>query len=262
MNPFSYVSDMRESRLIHFDGDGNGAAAVVPPNGDGEPDASTPAGKKWAQLREEKKAAQEALRQEREARIAAEAKASAFEEFKAQFAPPTKKVEQPIEGDEIQVNPEDAKVVSTVMMRELKRMGLDKVPEVLTQLQQNTQTIQATSALERARQELEAEFAGSVPFNYQETLKYAQERGYGLTFTNAKDALRMAHKEKNEEAFIAFWKGGPKPKKVVPQMVASGIEDDEDIAPAMQTPIDPKSINSLDDARSLAKKMFESESEV
>lgn len=260
MNPFSSISEFKESRLLNFDGEG-GAAAAGMQDGTAEPDATTPAGKKWAALREAKQTAEAALQAEREARIAAEARAAAFDEFKSSFGQPKKEPIVEPEGD-IQVNPEDAKVVSAVMMKELKRMGLDKVPEVMAQLQQNTQTIQANTALERARQELEAEFASSVPFNYQETLQYAKERGYGLTFSNAKDALRLAHKEKNEQAFITYWKGGPKPKKVVPQMAASGIEDDDGVVIPATTAIDPTKIQTLDDARRLGKQLFESEEEV
>lgn len=260
MIPSRSISDFREPRLLKFAGENGGGAAGGQHDGADEPAADTPAGKKFAALRAEKKAAEDAAKAEREARLVAEAKAEAFEEFKASLAQAPKsggKAETPPEDDDIQINPSDEKLVATIFAREMKKLGLDQIPGVVTKLQEQTQTVQANTTLAAAKAELEAEFAGSVPFNFEEALKFAREKGYGMTFTNAKEALRIAHKEMNEPKFIEFYQGGAKPKKVVPKMAASGrAADDDTIEIPDSTEIDTDKLNSMDDARAAAKAMF------
>lgn len=267
MNPYRLISEFREPRLLNFAGEGGGQGAGSQSDGTDEPVPDSPAGKKWAKLREEKKAAEELAQQEREQRIAAEARAKAFDDWKAQFDGTKKKPKSGgnngnADDDEqpVQINPDDEKIVATIFQREMKKLGLDQIPEVVTKLQEQTQSVQATNALERAKQELTAEFSESVPFNYEEALKFAKERGYGMTFTNVKEALRVAHKEMNEKAFIEHWQGGAQPKKKVPKMAASGRSADDVIEiPDDDQPLDPKNINSLEDARRAAKEMFQEE---
>lgn len=264
MHPRHSISEFRESRLLNFAGENDGKGAGGQQDGADEPAADTPAGKKWAQLRADKKAAEDAAKAEREARIRAEAKAEAFDEFKASLAPqkPQKSGGQAdTELSDIKINPDDEKIVATIFQREMKKLGLDQIPEVVTKLQEQTQSVQANSTLAQAKAELEAEFAGTVPFDYAEALKFAKERGYGMTFTNAKEALRVAHKEMNEAKFIEFWQGGSKPKKVVPKMAASGRAADDDLIeiPDDDKKIDADNINSFEDARKAAKQMFEGE---
>lgn len=263
INPFRLVSEFKEPRLLNFAGDDGKGGQGGQHDGADDPDPNTPAGKKWAKLREEKRLAEEAARTERENRIKAEAKAEAFEEFKNSFQQQPKKPAQKSGGGEspeeqIQINPDDEKIVATIFQREMKKLGLDQIPEVVTKLQEQTQGVQANATLDQARRELEAEFSGSVPFNYEEAIKYARERGYGMTFQNAKEALRIAHKEMNEKSFIEFYQGGAQPKKKVPKMAASGRNADDDVIeiPDDDQPLDPKNINSLDDARKAAHAMF------
>lgn len=264
MNPHHRISEFRESRLLNFAGAGDGQGAGGQQDGADEPAPDTPAGKKWKALRDEKKAAEDAAKAEREKRIAAEAKAQAFEELKASFGPK----EKPQAGggtaddtEDVKINPEDEKLMNAFFSRQIKKMGLDQIPEVVKALQQNTHDIQASTSLSDAKAALESEFAGSVPFNYEETLKYAKEKGFGMTFSNVKDALRMAHKEMNEASFIEFYKGGAKPKKVVPKMAASGREADDVIEIPDEKVIDPEKLNSFDDARRAAKQLFPEDGE-
>lgn len=258
--PYALISEFREPRLLNFAGDGGGSAAGGQQDGADEPAADTPAGKKWKQLREEKKAAEDAAKVDREARIKAEARAEAFDDFKKSLTPQKlQKSGSEAEHDqsEIKINPDDDKIVSTIFQREMKKLGLDQIPEVVTRLQEQTQSVQANSTLDKAKVELEAEFSGSVPFNYEEALKFAKERGYGLTFTSAKEALRVAHKEMNEKSFIEFWQGGAKPKKSVPKMAASGRAADDDVIEIPDAEeVKVENIKNLDDARKAAKQMF------
>jgi hypothetical protein len=263
MNPYRLISEFREPRLLNFAGEGDGQGAGGQHDGADEPAPDSPAGKKWKQLREEKKAAEDAAKVEREKRIAAEAKAEAFDEFKAQFQQQKPK-KSGGQGDDtpndIQINPDDEKIVATIFQREMKKLGLDQIPEVVTKLQEQTQSDKATSALERARFDLTAEFKDSVPFDFEETLKFAKERGYGMMFSNAKDALRLAHKEMNEQKFIEYYQGGAQPKKKVPKMAASGRASDDDVIEIPDdTDVKVDDINSFDDARNAAKRMFDSE---
>lgn len=257
------MSDFRESRLLKFAGGDGGAGAGGQHDGADEPDPTTPAGKKWAELRAAKKAAEDAAQKERDARIAAEARAQAFDEFKQSFQQQPKPAQKSggngdVDEEEIEINPSDEKIVTAIFQREMKKRGLDQIPEVVTKLQEQTQGVQVNATLDQARRELESEFQGSVPFNFEEALKFARERGYGMTFSSAKEALRIAHKEMNEKSFIEFYQGGIKPKKQVPKMAASGGNADDTIEiPDDDQPIDSKNINSLEDARKAAKKMFE-----
>ena len=259
-NPLSLVSEFKGPRLLNFAGEGGGAAASQGSDPD-EPAADTPAGKKWAALREKARIAEEERAKERDARLKAEAKAEAFEEFKQSFGNAPKKGEK--EKDPLKpevpadVNPEDHEYVGKSVMAHLQRLGLDKIPEVVEALQKNTQQITATTTLDRAKQELTAEFKDSVPFNYEEALTYAKERGFGLVAGTVKDALKLAHKELNEQKFIEFWKGGSGPKKQVPKMVHSGGGAEDRIE--IPEPDADIKVESFEDARVLARKQFEGE---
>lgn len=262
MNPRSRISEFAETRLLNFAGTGNGTGAGGQPDGAEEPAADTPAGKKWAKLREERAAAENLAREEREKRIAAEARAGAIEEFKQmlqnspnQPAKPGKK-DKPSDDDEpVVVAEEDEKVINAV----LKKAGLSGLPEALEAIKQSTQQSQILNAVDKAKAELTAEFAGSVPFDYDKALQYAKEKGFGMVASTVKDALRMAHKEMNEQNFINFWKGGPTKKKTAPAMGASGSHGaaDDDIInlDGGDEPVLDANINSMDDARAAAMKI-------
>lgn len=268
--PHHSVSSLKESRLLNFAGgnDGKGGASQ-----DGDPDEldpNTPAGKKFKELREANKAKEDELRAEREARIRAEAKAEAFEDFKNSFGADAARRKtdnkQDIkpsndDTDDIQVNPEDEKYVGKILQTQLARMGLDKVPEVVEALAKNTQSIQATTALDRAKQELTDEFKGTVPFDYNKALQFAKDNGYGMVASTVKDALRMAHKEMNEQAFIEYYRKGDEPQKKAPKMAHSdrgndGIVISDDGDDIEQNDIE---VETFSDARELARKAWAGE---
>lgn len=258
-NPYHFISEFKEPRLLNFAGEGGGKGAGGQQDGADEPDPNSPAGKKWAALRERTRIAEETAKAEREKAIAAEARANAFEDFKKSFEPDAKKNaatggEAPVEGQDVVVNPDDEKVIGAVFARHIKKMGLDKIPGVVEALQMNTQQSQIQYAVTQAKAELASEFEGSVPFNFDESLKYAKEKGFGMVASTVKDALRMAHKEMNEPAFIEFYKGGAQPKKKVPKMAASGRKSADD--EIINLDVDgEQEITSFEDSRALAHKL-------
>lgn len=256
--PFRLTSEFRGPRVLNFADDGKKAAGFQEDNLD-EPDADSPAGKKWAKLREEKRAAEEAVKQEREARIKAEAKAEAFEEFKASLGTNAKKEAPPAEEDDTEVNPQDEAYVNKILTKQLAKAGLDKIPEVVNALRQSAERSQAETALERAKRDLETEFKDSVPFDFDAALSFAKEKGYGMIATTAREALRMAHKEMNEELFIDHYRGGSK-KKVAPKMAYSGRNSaaDDDITDERKDDVKIEDFNS---ARVLARQVVTGEQE-
>lgn len=252
-------------------GDGSGGGSSDDDDDPDAPPADTPAGQKWRKMRSDKKAAEAAAQAERDEKLKAQAKAEALEEAFAKLDPTKRaaaaggkedeeEAENPPEG----TNPDDAQYVEKLVAHALKKQGLNpgEIKEALKDIKETQQSSQISQTLKDAKSELTAEFADSVPFDYEAALKYARDRGYGVIASNATEALRLAHKQMNEARFIEYYqKGGKKdgPKKEVPSLDASGsgsrtgVEGGED-------DLDEK-IDSLEDARSLAKSMLGADDE-
>lgn len=261
--PRRLLSEFGGPRLLNFAGEPDEQGAASQPDGADEPNPNTPAGKKWAALKQEKKEALEKARIAEEARIRAEARAEAMEEFKNSLSgkkPEQEQIEEAPDDDDKDVNPEDEKIINKVLAKQMKRMGLDTIPEVVNALKENTEQMQASVQFEKAKTELSEEFANTVPFDYQAALEYAKEKGFGLYASTAKDALRMAHKEMNEEAFIEHWRGGKSPKKVVPKMGHSGRSNaDDDLIDLDPKKADDVTIDNFESARQMAREAMEIE---
>lgn len=255
-NPLALLSEFKGTRLLNFAGEPAAKSGSQPGEAD-EPDPSTPAGKKWAALREEVKTEREKTRLANEARLKAEGRAEAIEDFKKQFGTPPAKVEEVTEPE---INPKDEIYVGAILKKQMQQLGLDKIPEALSAMQRSTSEVQATTILDKAKANLEKEFAGTVPFSYDEAMAYAKEKGYGMIASTAEEALRMAHKQMNDEKFIAFYRGETTGKKgrSAPRLVKSGTAPSPDV---LEETDDSEAIvpTTFADARAAAHKMFEAE---
>jgi hypothetical protein len=237
-------SQNRYPLIFNEDKTGGGSGGTSTP-GDGsqsgnsdEPDPNTPAGKKWKELREAKKAAEEATAKEREARLKAEAKAEAFEQLKASLSGKPKEEEQ--EDEEDKANAKELKIIHSG----LKQLGLDpealkKAASSLTEVQKQSRDIAIKAALRDAASKLTEEFKESVPFDLDKALAYASEKGYGVTMANADvtEVLRIAHKNLNEDALLDWRIAQKDPKKSVPKIPVSGTGE--------------KKVSSLEDEKNL-----------
>ena len=256
--PFILQSKFTGPLAYNFAGyDGGGAGS----SGDEDPDApdpSTPAGAKWKQMREENKAANARAQEEREARIAAEAAAKATADLLREIQGKPTKEQDEDDDDDIEVpegaNKDDAAYVAKLVESALKKQGLNgkQIQETLQSIAGNQEQMQIDKTMESARDALVSEFSDSVPFNYAEALKYAKENNLGLVGSSAIQALRIAHKEMNEEKFYKWKLEGSKPRKSAPPLDASGggersgaAKEDEEIAP-----------KSIEEAAKIAKSML------
>jgi hypothetical protein len=238
-----------------LDGGGDGSSGEEDPDA---PDPNTPAGAKWKKMREENKAANLKAQDEREARIRAEAAAEATEALLLKIQGKSAEVQE-VEDDDDDVVPEgtnkdDAAYVTKLVEAALRKQGFNgkEINETLKSIAGNQEQMQIDKTMDAAKASLVSEFEDSVPFNYAEALKYAQENNLGLVGTTALQALRIAHKEMNEEKFDKWKAEGSKPRKSAPSLDASGggnksgaAKEDEEIAP-----------KSLDEATKLAKAML------
>lgn len=165
------------------------------------PDADTPAGKKFAQMRKDLKESKGREAVAEAARLKAEAKAEAIAEYKA--AAGKEETVKPKE-EEVDIHPDDLKTVQNA----LRKMGID--PNSLKDLQslpKATQQMVAENQIDRASSILEKKYADSVPFDRSKAIKFAVENKLGLAMPNApfEKILEIAHKEMNEDA-LADWR--------------------------------------------------------
>lgn len=189
-----------------------------------EQDESTPAGKKFAQLRREKKEAEEQARLDREARIKAEAERDGYEKAMKEAGMRGEKREEPVEEDVGDIHPDDEKAV----LRVLKKQGVDinalKAAGALPELTQRIQKQEATQKIQNACTALEKKYANSVPFNAAEVVKYAAEQGFALDMQGAsfERILERAHKEMNEQKFQDWAYAQRSKKKDSPKIENNG----------------------------------------
>ena len=254
--PFILHSKFTGPPILNFAGDDGGGEGSPGDDGQDAPDPNTPAGAKWKAMREATKVAEQAAQNEREARIKAEAAAEATEALLLKIQ--GKSAEKQEEDEEIVVpegaNKDDAAYVESLVSAALKKQGLNgkELKEAISNLTGNQEQMKIDKTMDAARTDLVSEFEDSVPFNYAESLKYAQDNNLGLVGSSAVQALRIAHKEMNEAKFDAWKADGSKPRKRAPSLDASGggekkgaAKEDEEIAP-----------KSVEEAAALAKSML------
>lgn len=203
------------------------------------PPADTPAGKKWREMRKKIKDAEAETAAEKEARIKAETRAETLAEVAKKQGSETKEEDEeptPKQEDDIQVAEEDEKIITKVLTEQLEKQGLSgtAIKKALDQITQQNQAVANQQALQNATSSLEKEFEDSVPFDVDKTLEYAKEHGYGLIANNVEQALRLAHKEMNEEEFDKWKADGRKPRKEAPPIEGSGsgakkVEEEEKV---------------------------------
>lgn len=199
------------------DAEGSDSSESQTDDADASEDDSTPAGKKFAKMRADKKELQSQIETERMARIRAEARAEAIAEERARNG----KQEEPAKKPE-SIHPDDLSVIR----RGLRELGID--PDGLKDLQslpKATQQMVAEQQIDRAASTLKDKYADSVPFDKSKAIKYAVENKLGLAMPNApfEKILEIAHKEMNEEA-LADWRyeQRTKGKKAAPKISDNG----------------------------------------
>jgi hypothetical protein len=187
-----------------------------------EPEDDTPAGKKFAKMRADKKAMEAKLEAEREARIRAEARAEALAEARGQ------KQEEPAPEEEIDIHPDDVaavdKAVRKVTGMSLKQLG--DMSKQLADLPARQQKMVNDQIIRDAEASLKAKYKDSVPFDLNKAIKYAQENGLaaaGAPVEALPRILEIAHKEMNEAAFDEWrYEQRKKGKKPAPKINDNG----------------------------------------
>lgn len=219
------------------------------------PDPNTPEGKKWKQLKEEKKAAEEAAAQAEAEKLKAEAQAEgykqAMDDFKAGVTEPKKKEEEV--KPPVPTNPDDEAYVEAIMRK--KGFDPEQMKKDAEEAKRQSYEAAARQALNEACAELEKEFEGSVPFDRKAVLEYARENKYGIAMPNADVAhvLRLAHRAMNEEAFTEYAIAQKSDKKKAPQMEHSGSGGK--VPP--EAPEEEADGETVDDFRKAAKEAWE-----
>lgn len=259
-SPFPLYSKFTGPLAYNFAGEGDGDDGGSSDDDDPDaPPADTPEGKKWKQLREDKKAALVAAEKAKEEAIRADERAKTAEDLLAKVQ--GKSTEEEVKEEEPEVvvpegtNKEDAEYVNKLVGAALQNAGVDgkEIKQALDDIAKGQQQLQADRIFDEARQTLEKEFEGSVPFDYEAALTYAKENNLGIVGSTALQALRIAHKEMNEEKFDEWKAAGRKPGKSAPSLESSegpaktgAAEENEEIQPA-----------SVEEAAAMAHKMLE-----